>query len=55
MKVYGVRKGSKNFWWFVHNVIAHPMSEFLYLARFKKAAEWVHDQTIPIHSNNGRG
>lgn len=55
MKIYGVRKGNANFWWFIHNVFAHPISELFYWLNMRKASDWIHDQTIPIHSENGRG
>ena len=56
--------------WSFHNIVAHPVSEFFYLASFllelcgfakiadktEKAGNWVHDATIPAHSpGEGRG
>lgn len=55
--ITGKRKGPKWFWWAVHNIIAHPLSEVLYWIRLSKAGNWIHDNTLPIHdsSEEGRG
>ena len=51
----GKRKGPQGFWWFIHNMIAHPLSEILYLIGLRRASYWVHDETVPLHKDNGRG
>ena len=54
--IIGKRKGNINFWWAVHNLLAHPLSELLYWLRLRKLSEWVHDETVPIHARSqGRG
>ena len=43
--------------WTVHNLIAHPLSEIIWLLTFGKAERlsgWVHDVTLPPH-NEGEG
>lgn len=35
------------FSWSVHNLLAHPLSELLFLVGLERAARWVHDATIP--------
>jgi hypothetical protein len=45
--------------WPVHNLIAHPLMEILYLLSLGKAhkfCNYVHDSTIPPHQHGqGRG
>jgi hypothetical protein len=42
--------------WTLHNVVAHPLSELLYLVGFERAGNWIHDVTIPTHEpGTGRG
>ena len=42
--------------WTFHNLIAHPLSEVLYLLGFKKLSGRVHDATVPDHEpGTGRG
>jgi hypothetical protein len=42
--------------WTVHNMIAHPISEFLYLLGLQRWSNWIHDVTIPSHQpGTGRG
>jgi hypothetical protein len=44
------------FRWSIHNLIAHPMSEILYLIGLEKASNMIHDCTIPDHRpEEGRG
>ena len=51
------------FWWALHNLAAHPLSQLLWWAslcgRIEPAsslADWVHDATVPEHSpEEGRG
>ena len=49
------------FKWSLHNLVAHPLSEMVYLlglgtAPFERASNWIHDVTIPEHdSGTGRG
>lgn len=33
--------------WAIHNLIGHPLMQFLSWFGFSKAAIWVHDKTIP--------
>ncbi len=33
--------------WVIHNLIGHPMMQFLSWFGFSKAAIWVHEKTIP--------
>ena len=35
------------FRWTFHNVIAHPLSEALYLLGFARALRWVHNASVP--------
>lgn len=53
----GKRSGNKNFWWAIHNVIAHPLSELFFWLRLNQASNWIHEETIPIHDTeeSGRG
>lgn len=37
----------KRFSWTLHNMVAHPLSEILKLGGFRRAADWVHDATVP--------
>ena len=45
--------------WTVHNLLAHPLMELVYLLTLGKAerlCNWVHDITIPEHKEGaGRG
>ena len=45
--------------WTVHNLIAHPLSEIVYLLSFGKAvkvSDMIHDSTVPTHKEGeGRG
>lgn len=51
------------FWWFVHNMIAHPLSQILWMISLfglikpiSEASDWVHDWTVPDHlPAEGRG
>ena len=49
------------FKWSLHNLIAHPLSELVYLvglgtSPFEQAANWIHDITVPDHiTGDGRG
>jgi hypothetical protein len=44
------------FKWSLHNLVAHPLSELVYLVGFKRASDWIHDATVPEHeSGTGRG
>jgi Ca2+/Na+ antiporter len=46
----------EEFWWGVHNLIAHPLSELLYWTIGERAANWLHDATVPKHKKGtGRG
>lgn len=46
------------FWWSVHNIIAHPLSQFLWWGSLcgkwrtvADFAEFVHDWTLPEHEH----
>jgi hypothetical protein len=42
--------------WTLHNLIAHPVSEVLYLIGLETLSNQVHDATIPEHApGEGRG
>jgi len=44
------------FSWTLHNVVAHPISEMLYLIGYGDLGNKIHDATIPIHKKGeGRG
>lgn len=51
------------FWWAIHNLVGHPLSQLAWWASLFGAikclasfSEWLHDWTVPIHeSNGGRG
>lgn len=51
------------FWWAVHNLVAHPLSQILWwlslcgvLRPIARTGDWLHDVTIPAHSpEEGRG
>lgn len=51
----GKRRGPAWAWWAVHNLIAHPVSEILYWIGLHHASTWMHDETVPIHTERGRG
>lgn len=42
--------------WTTHNLVAHPVSEVLFLLGFRTLSNKVHDFTIPEHiEGEGRG
>lgn len=49
------------FKWTLHNLVAHPLSELVYLfglgtVPFERASNWIHDITVPDHDDGtGRG
>ena len=44
------------FKWSLHNLVAHPLSELMYLIGLEQASNWIHDATIPEHEPGlGRG
>ncbi len=52
----GKRKRFPAFWWGIHNLIAHPVSEILYWFGLERAGSYLHDETIPEHEEGkGRG
>lgn len=52
----GQRSGPAAFWWAVHNLIAHPVSEILHWVGLDRWGNWLHDATIPVHDpRTGRG
>ena len=52
----GKRKRHPDFWWFIHNVIAHPVGELFYWVGLNHWGEWLHDETLPEHeAGTGRG
>ena len=42
------------FSWTLHNVVAHPIQEILYLIGYEDLGNKIHDMTIPVH-NVGEG
>jgi hypothetical protein len=46
----------ERFKWTLHNVVAHPLSEFLWQLGFEDFSNKIHDSTIPEHDPGaGRG
>lgn len=45
--VEGKRLKFPKYSWFVHNMFAHPLMQFIALFGFTKAAMWIHDVTVP--------
>lgn len=51
------------FWWAIHNLIAHPVSQFAWwtslfgtIKLVAKFGDWIHDWTVPTHEHGtGRG
>lgn len=49
------------FSWTLHNLLAHPISEVVYLVGlgtrpFERLSNWIHDITVPEHDpGSGRG
>jgi hypothetical protein len=45
------------FKWSLHNIVAHPLSEIVYLfTASDRASNWIHDITVPEHeSGAGQG
>ena len=49
------------FKWTVHNLIAHPLSEIIYVVGLgsspaERLGNWIHDATVPDHiGGSGRG
>jgi hypothetical protein len=51
------------FWWAVHNLIAHPVSQLIWwlslfglIKPISNFGDWLHDWTVPIHEKGtGRG
>jgi hypothetical protein len=40
------------FAWSLHNIVAHPLMEIVYLVGFERASNWIHDVTIPNYTND---
>jgi hypothetical protein len=56
MKVGDFLSKLGRFQWALHNIVAHPLSELLYLVGLESAGNWLHDITIPAHEpGTGRG
>lgn len=50
------KSAREKFWWFIHNMFAHPMSEILYWLWLENWGNWLHDATVPKHEpHEGRG
>jgi hypothetical protein len=53
----------REFWWAVHNLIAHPVSQLFWwmslcglIRPLARAGDWLHDWTVPAHRpSEGRG
>lgn len=44
------------FAWTLHNVVAHPVSEVLFLVGLGRLGDKLHDATVPSHrAGTGRG
>ena len=45
------------FQWSFHNIVAHPLSEFLFQIGFEDASNRLHDWSVPLHNpdEEGRG
>lgn len=49
-------KSREHFRWTLHNLIAHPFSEIVFLLGFSETSNWIHDASIPKHNKEkGRG
>jgi hypothetical protein len=56
MKVGDFLSKLGRFQWTLHNIVAHPLSELLYLVGLENAGNWLHDITMPARKPNaGRG
>lgn len=56
MRLCDILGGLGRWSWFIHNVVAHPMSEILYQMGLEGLGNQVHDMTIPTHeAGTGRG
>ena len=61
MKVSKLLSRLGPFSWTLHNLIAHPLSELVYLLGLgstlsERASNWIHDVTVPDHkTGTGRG
>ena len=54
MKRHLLRLG--RFQWTLHNCVAHPLSEILFLVGYEDLGNRIHDATIPPHpKGQGRG
>ena len=42
-----INKLPKKFKWTLHNVVAHPLMEVVYLLGYSKLSEKIHELTIP--------
>lgn len=42
-----INKLPNRFKWTIHNVVAHPLSEILFLLGANKLSDRVHDATVP--------
>ena len=50
------QKFRNHFKWTFHNLVAHPLSEIVWLFGFKSLSGWIHDASIPSdHEEEGRG
>jgi hypothetical protein len=43
------------FQWTAHNLVGHPVSEILFQFGMVRAADWIHDWTVPLHDPNAEG
>jgi hypothetical protein len=55
-----MNKVREEFWWFIHNMIAHPLGQIFHMIGWiippvQKLDGWIHDWTVPIHNDNGHG
>jgi hypothetical protein len=60
-KLNGICRGLRNksqehFKWSFHNLVAHPISEIVWLLGFRKLSDSIHDKSVPKHEEGqGRG
>lgn len=42
--------------WTIHNLVAHPLSEIVYMLGFEDLSNYIHDITVPEYEEGtGRG
>ena len=46
-----INKLPKKFKWTIHNIVAHPLMEIVYLLGHPELSEKIHDLTIPTQTD----